>query len=534
MNLFVPVSSVLESENRLLDRAEDAGPVIKAILSAIASRRGASGALQTCYDLIAGKCDEKIRRALLRLSPQWRDHAIASVYATLMPGDRRKKLGAYFTPPHLVDHLIFRLQEFGLDLSNDRFRDPAAGGAAFLVPLARHKARIWREKNIKDERIVQLLTDHLEGCEVDAGLAQLANSLLRRMLSSEFSIAEELVESLEIVKTEDSLEDNSMSSTHIVHEIGNPPYFRLPRAAVPDQQARFGDISSGRLNLYAMFVRKGLDRIPAGGLAGYVIPTSFLGGPEFRRFRSRVNELAEVLVIDLIDKRSDVFLDATQDACFIVLRRRSSEVISVETTEAKSGLLASNGIFTERGKATIYAGGEPWWLPGEETQSHATLADWGYTATIGYLVANRQSERLHKTGGAGRFPLIWAKAVTPTGEFDFLRGVVQKGFGWVDAPSEARYVVKSECIAIQRTSSRGQKRRVTAALIPKDFVEMNGGVVAENHVILLIPNREHPESASNLVQALNSAAVSDQLDRICGSASISVRLLEKLKISKAQ
>jgi adenine-specific DNA-methyltransferase len=85
-------------------------------------------------------------------------------------------------------------------------------------------------------------------------------------------------------------------------------------------------------------------------------------------------------------------------------------------------------------------------------------------------------------------------------------------------------------VAIQRTSSRGQKRRLAAALIPGAFVEQHGGVVAENHVILLVRTRPDAKDAQMLVDALNTPQASEQLDRVCGSASISVRLLEKLKL----
>jgi len=44
----------------------------------------------------------------------------------------------------LVDHLVSRLTACGMDPVEYRLRDPAAGGAAFLVPLARIKMAAWR------------------------------------------------------------------------------------------------------------------------------------------------------------------------------------------------------------------------------------------------------------------------------------------------------------------------------------------------------------------------------------------------------
>jgi adenine-specific DNA-methyltransferase len=91
-------------------------------------------------------------------------------------------------------------------------------------------------------------------------------------------------------------------------------------------------------------------------------------------------------------------------------------------------------------------------------------------------------------------------------------------------------VVRTACVAVQRTSSRSQKRRLNAASISKAFIKKHGGVIAENHVILLVPNSPDAASPEALAEALNNAAASAALDRVCGSASISVRLLETIKL----
>src|SRR5262249_18312833 len=110
------------------------------------------------------------------------------------------------------------------------------------------------------------------------------------------------------------------------------------------------------------------------------------------------------------------------------------------------------------------------------------------------------------------------------------RGAAFKGYGWADAPAAAPYVVRTACVAVQRTSSRGQKRRINAASISKAFVKKYGGVIAENHIILLVPNSPDAASPESLPEALNNGEASAALDRVCGSASISVRLLETIKL----
>src|SRR5690606_13488225 len=140
--------------------ASQSAVIVRRVLSA--SRSGKEAPLALCKRLIAGKAHKSLSADLERLSPAWRDHAIACVYAALMPPTRRKRLGAYFTPPHLVDHLVATLEQAGNSPVRQRFRDPAAGGAAFIVPLARIKVAAWRRTGVSDKVILQRLQDQLE------------------------------------------------------------------------------------------------------------------------------------------------------------------------------------------------------------------------------------------------------------------------------------------------------------------------------------------------------------------------------------
>jgi adenine-specific DNA-methyltransferase len=489
-------------------------------------RAGRASALRICLGLIRREGPSDVHKLLETLPPAWADHAIASVYASLIPAERRKTLGAYFTPPHLVDHLVARLRAFGMDPVRHRLRDPAAGGAAFLVPLARIKVAAWREVGLDDREIVYRLRGHLVGREIEPDLAVIANALVRRMLVREFRVSAKFVSKLALVKVGDSLDPKSSARDVVDHEIGNPPFLRLGGMDKRLSRTIFGEIASGRVNLYALFVRLALEEVSAGSLVGYVIPASFLGGPEFSSFRKRVLQLAEVLVIDLIEKRRDIFLDAIQDACFVVLRRRPEALMEPVASQATSGVFRRDGEFSSKDTAQIEPDGAPWRLPGAELASSSILKDWGYRATVGYLVANRQTKRLHKRAAKDRYPLIWAKAIATGGLLDFKRGAAFKGWGWADAP----YVVRKPCVAIQRTSSRGQKRRLNAAPVSKAFIREHGGIIAENHVILLVPISADAAAPEILADALNRAAASVELDRVCGSASISVRLLESIEL----
>jgi adenine-specific DNA-methyltransferase len=89
-------------------------------------RRPSPDALASSLALLGQEAPGEVATLLAGLKPAWSDHAVASVYAALMGKSRRRALGAYFTPPGLVDYLLKRAQQFGVDLASGRLRDPAA------------------------------------------------------------------------------------------------------------------------------------------------------------------------------------------------------------------------------------------------------------------------------------------------------------------------------------------------------------------------------------------------------------------------
>lgn len=204
----------------------------------------------------------------------------------------------------------------------------------------------------------------MTGREIDPGLARLANALLQRCLIEEYGVDPALARKLEAISEADSLALEEDAGAD--HEIGNPPFLRLAASAEPPNSERFEDINAGRLNLYSIFVRRGLDALPAGGILAYIIPASFVGGPEFSRFRLRVRQLAEVLAVDMIEGRSSVFMDVVQDTCVLVLRKREAELTEVGEGRALSNCVTGDGMFEAAGIVTLPVGDGPWLLPGVE------------------------------------------------------------------------------------------------------------------------------------------------------------------------
>jgi len=140
--------------------------------------------LQVCEAIIERRLVNREARTFFSDLPHDERHYwIASLYALLMPDVLRRRLAAYFTPPHLAHYAISALVEAGIKPGHDRILDPASGGAAFLVPLASHIAAQGRQRGQTAPRIIRSINDTLRGVEIDSGLANLSRALVRDLLN---------------------------------------------------------------------------------------------------------------------------------------------------------------------------------------------------------------------------------------------------------------------------------------------------------------------------------------------------------------
>ncbi|MGO7425204.1 N-6 DNA methylase, partial [Rhizobium ruizarguesonis] len=242
---------------------------------------------------------------------------ISSLYTLLMPSSRRKRLATYFTPPHLCEQVIDRLVEQGLDLEHHTVLDPAAGGAAFLVPLARRIQTIARARNSASADMISDIESRLSGIDVEPGLTELSHMLLSDLLGEELKALGRPLK--QIIQRQNTLRSPADKLVDVV--ISNPPYGRIMRPS-PRTLDRWKDvICEGHANLYALFIGAALERTKVGGLIGLIIPTSFLAGPYFRSLRNHIRSQATILSVDLIERRYDVFVDVIQDTCVVILRK---------------------------------------------------------------------------------------------------------------------------------------------------------------------------------------------------------------------
>ena len=460
-------------------------------------------------------------------------HFLTSLYTTLLPGKERSALGAFYTPPALVQRLLDLASEGGVDWSTARVLDPASGGGAFLLEAA---ARMRRALDGSEPAfILAQLGNRLSGFELDPHAASLSQAALEIILSDlRIGSGRDMPV---FVKVCDTLEETPAELYDLV--IGNPPYGRVTLTAA--QRARFARSLYGHANLYGVFTDIALRWARPGGVIAYLTPTSMLGGQYYAALRKLLADKAPPVAIDFVHARRGVFEDVLQETLLALYckggTRRRFQVHYLHVDNEREARLTKNG---KVGLPTDASA--PWLAPRDPAhvglikaaEGMATrLADWGYGVSTGPLVWNRFKPQMRARAGRGLHPLIWAEAVTADGRFIFRANKrnhapyfkPELGDGWL--------VVDRSCVLVQRTTAKEQDRRLIAAELSQAFIDAHGGVVVENHLNMVRTIGAAKVSPAAVAAVLNSDIVDQVFRCISGSVAVSAFELESIPLPPA-
>lgn len=450
-------------------------------------------------------------------------YRIASIYTLLMSEKERKEKAAFFTPPVLTKYLIETVEYYGANFKSGKVLDPAAGGAAFLSSAAVKMKELGCENSDIVER--------LYGLEIDEGLAKLAQLIVADRLGVD--------RIKKIVNICDSMQVKPNGKYDIV--LANPPYGRIlsPKKEILDIFAQV--IDPTHVNLYVLFVFLSVMHCAPKGVIGLVIPLSFIGGPAFGLLRSWLLKNTNILRLDVIDGRTGVFLNVKQDTCVLILQRR--ELGSEPNHKFDSGMVLADGSRKKIGHILVDTDlSKPWRLPiGTFSSSKtkvkltATLEDYGYTTKTGYFVWNREKQRVRQQAKLPRekglkfYPLIWAKnifqekSVVPASKDNL-------AIDFVAFTKDSSAIIYNPCLVLQRTSNTKQARRLVVGKISRKTIKKWGGIVSENHTILIIPNGKPVLNVSLMCELLASEEVDIEYRRMSGAVNVSTVALRDLKL----
>jgi adenine-specific DNA-methyltransferase len=450
---------------------------------------------------------------------------INATYPAMLPTDVRRRLGMFYTPPALSKRLIDTVEAEGVDWQNARVLDPACGGGAFLLPVAlRMREAALSRSNVRN---VEGIFDRLCGFEIDPFAAWLTETWLR------IAFADVLDETSvpSVVKTCNTL-DQQAGDLFFDLVIGNPPYGRVALSA--SQRTRFKRSLYGHANLYGVFTDAALRLVDQGGLVAFVSPPSFLAGEYFKSLRCLLAKEAPPISIDFIDARKGIFEDVLQEALLAVYRKdsppREARTHHLRVSSDSISAITSVGNFALPKEAH-----EPWIVPRavkdralvKRMKSMDTrLKDWGYQVSTGPLVWNRFKEQLRERPGKNVFPLVWAEAVAGPGRFIHRAEKRNHLPYFFVKPNDAWLKVGVECVLVQRTTAKEQRRRLIAAELPRYFIDRHGAVIVENHLNMIKPIAGRtPKVSPAAVAAFLNSTIADRVFR-CMNGSVAVSAFE--------
>lgn len=458
-------------------------------------------------------------------------HFVTSLYPAMLPERTRSELGAFYTPPCLVQRLLDLAAETGVRWAEARVLDPAAGAGAFLVEIANRMLESLRDA--EPAIALRSIGSRLRGLELDpiaAGLAQAALEITLHGLSGAARLPVPLM-----VSVCDTLEEEPDGTFDLV--IGNPPYGRVTLRA--EQRARFARSLYGHANLYGVFTDAALRWTKIGGKVAFLTPTSFLAGQYYAALRRLLAKDAPPVSIDFVNARRGVFEDVLQETVLAVYVRGASraraQVHYLNVRDEREADVVRNGTI-----GLPLDPGAPWLAPRSPEDSAlitrvermtARLSDYGYSVSTGPLVWNRYKSQLRN--GPGRrdvHPLVWAECVTSDGRFLF-RALKRNHSPYFKLQSGDDWLrVDTPCVLVQRTTAKEQARRLIAAELPEAFVREHGGVVVENHLNMIRAVGMGSVAPAVLAALLNSPVVDQVFRCMNGSVAVSAFELEAMPL----
>lgn len=460
--------------------------------------------------------------------------AVGALYASLLPDPFRAQHGIFYTPPALAECLLVMVEEAGIDWRTARVLDPACGGGAFLIAVARRMADAMAGS--EPAIVLQSIGARLHGFDIDPFGSWLARIMLG--IAQQAQLGAGGCGVAELVDTRDSLDLKPEEAGRFDLVVGNPPYGRVTLSQL--RRRRFARGVYGHANLYGVFTDAALHWAKQGGVIGYVTPTSMLSGLYYKALRALLSAEAPPLAVNFVTERNGVFADVLQETMLATYRKGGLPV------PGKVGFIdAAGGNRVRSRKAGSFAlpaaPHSPWLLPRSAMQAALArrlramphrLADYGYGVSTGPLVWNRHKDQFRAVPGADTIPVIWAESVAGAGRF-LWRSERRNHAPWFAArrPKDNWLIVTRPCVLVQRTTAKEQPRRLNPAVLPESFIVQHGGVAIENHLNMVRAVGSVPRAPVAVIAALlGSKAVDTAFRCLNGSLAVSAFELEELPL----
>ena len=375
---------------------------------------------------------------------------------------KRKKLGQYFTPKSMRELLLSKLPK----KDNADILDPACGSGEFLLSCKKY-----------------FKNPILYGFDIDKKLINIASKLVKNASIKNFDFL--------------NIDINKKKYDYI---IGNPPYFELKLNE--EIKKKYFDIIKGRVNIFSLFVKTGLDLLKDGGYLAYVVPPSMNNGAYFSKLREYIIKNSSLEYLHIIDG-ADNFHLANQKVMLIILKKTNSK-------KSSKYIFKKNGI-------TIFT--EDKNFLNKSYKNTVSLKDIGYTVKTGSIIWNEHKEKLTNDKNNSTL-LIWASNIN---NGKIIIGYTKGKPQYIKNISND-LIIKSRVVVVNRITGSSKEINIKAAIVnEKEFV-------CENHVnvIYMSKNANCNYSLEDIFKALQDKTNIKVMRLISGNTQISKTELERL------
>ena len=375
---------------------------------------------------------------------------------------KRKKLGQYFTPKSIRELLLSKLPK----KDNADILDPACGSGEFLLSCKKY-----------------FKNPILYGFDIDKKLINIASKLVKNASIKNFDFL--------------NIDINKKKYDYI---IGNPPYFELKLNE--EIKKKYFDIIKGRVNIFSLFIKTGLDLLKDGGYLAYVVPPSMNNGAYFSKLREYIIKNSSLEYLHIIDG-ADNFHLANQKVMLIILKKTNSK-------KSSKYIFKKNGI-------TIFT--EDKNFLNKSYKNTVSLKDIGYTVKTGSIIWNEHKEKLTNDKNNSTL-LIWASNIN---NGKIIIGYTKGKPQYIKNISND-LIIKSRVVVVNRITGSSKDINIKAAIVnEKEFV-------CENHVnvIYMSKNANCNYSLEDIFKALQNKTNIKVMRLISGNTQISKTELERL------
>lgn len=375
---------------------------------------------------------------------------------------KRKKLGQYFTPKSIRELLLSKLPK----KNNADILDPACGSGEFLLSCKKY-----------------FKNPILYGFDIDKKLINISSKLVKNAIIKNFDFL--------------NIDINKKKYDYI---IGNPPYFELKLNE--EIKKKYFDIIKGRVNIFSLFIKTGLDLLKDGGYLAYVVPPSMNNGAYFSKLREYIIKNSSLEYLHIIDG-ADNFHLANQKVMLIILKKTNSKK-------------SSKYIF-KKNRITIFT--EDKKFLNKAYKNTVSLKDIGYTVKTGSIIWNEHKEKLTNDKNNSTL-LIWASNIN---NGKIIIGYTKGKPQYIKNISND-LIIKSSVVVVNRITGSSKDINIKAAIVnEKEFI-------CENHVnvIYMSKNANQNYSLEDILNALRDEKNIKVMRLISGNTQISKTELERL------